>query len=102
MTYRWVVSHIQHLPEDSRWVKHLRRENDVIWDQDDHHRQDVVDLLQLVVYYLQTGPLSGLKDSQRTVVRRNAPKRSVRPGEKTEKPQMTSKEGLKEFFGISE
>lgn len=69
------------------------------WDQDDHHRQDMVDLLSLAVYYLQTGPVSGLKDSQKAVVRRNAPKQAIRPGQETEKPQMTSKEGLKEFFG---
>jgi len=99
MTYRWVVSHIQQLPEESRWVRHHRIESDQIWNQDDHHRQDVVDLLQLVVYYLQTGPVSGLKDSQRNAVRNGAPKRIPRPGEKTEKPQMTSKEGLREFFG---
>lgn len=99
MTYRWVISQIQMLPEDSRWVKHYRREQDVIWDQDDHHRQDMVDLLQLAVYYLQTGPVAGLKDSQRSSVRRNAPKKPKRPGEKTEKPRMASKQELREFFG---
>lgn len=99
MTYRWVVSHILDLPDESRWVQHHRRAEDLIWNQEDHHRQDMVDLLQLAVYYLQTGPTSGLKDSQRTKVSKNAPKRPERPGGKPkEKPQMTPKEDLRAFF----
>lgn len=99
MTYRWVISHIQNLPEDSRFVKHLRQEEDLIWDQDDHHRQDMVDLLQLAVYYLQNVALKNMKGPDQKKIQKGAPKRATRPGEKREKPQMTSKEGLREFFG---
>lgn len=99
MTYRWVVSHIRHLPDDSRYVKHLRRESGLVWDQDDHHRQDTVDLLQLAVYYLQTGPLSGLKQSDKAKVIKGAPSRNTRPGEaEQEKPQMSSKQEIHDFF----
>lgn len=98
MTYRWVVSKIRDLPKDSRWMQHHRAEADLIWDQEDHHRQDMVDLLQLAVFYLQTEVTKTLKQSDRAKVIKGAPKRTPRPGEKKEKPQMTSKEGLKEFF----
>lgn len=99
MTYRWVVSHIRHLPDDSRYVKHIRHEAGLIWDQEDHHRQDMVDLLQLAVYYLQTGPLAGLKASDRTKAIKGAPKRTSRPGEaEQEKPRMSSKQEITDFF----
>lgn len=98
MTYRWVVSHIRNLPEDSRWVKHHRRESELIWDQSDHHRQDSVDLLQLAVYWLSIVAMKELKGSAQAKLIRDAPKRTKRPGEKQEKPQMTSKQQLREFF----
>ncbi|MFC6021511.1 hypothetical protein ACFP2T_35750 [Plantactinospora solaniradicis] len=99
MTYRWVASHIQELPEDSRWVKHLRREAGIVWDQPDHHRQDAVDLLTQILYFLQTNVLSQItkRSDQRKVIRK-APTRQLRPGEKKQKPQMTPKEDLKVFF----
>lgn len=99
MTYRWVVSHIRHLPEDSRYVKHLRDEQGLFWNQDDHHRQDMVDLLQLAVYYLSTEVSKDLKQSERARVVKGAPKRTTRPGEKEqEKPRMSSKQEVREFF----
>lgn len=98
MTYRWVVSHIRHLPEDSRYVNHLRHESGFIWNRDDHHRQDMVDLLQQAVYFLQTGPLSGFKNSDKQKVIKDAPKRVPRPGEEQEKPQMSSKQEIQNFF----
>lgn len=104
MTYRWVVSHIRQLPEDSRYVKHLRRESGQIWDQNDHHRQDMVDLLQQAVYFLQTGPTSGMKNSDRAKVVKGAPKRIPRPGEEQqEKPRMSTKQEIQNFisaFGV--
>lgn len=98
MTYRWVASHILQLPKESRYASHVRSEHGDIWSQADHHRQDVVDLLSAVVYYLQTGPLSGFKDSQKAKVAKNAPKRTPRPGEQKETPRMSSKQEINEFF----
>ncbi len=100
MTYRWVVSHIRHLPEDSRYVNYLRSESGFVWDRDDHHRQDMVDLLQQAVYFLQTGPIAELKNSDRQKVIKGAPKRIPRPGEaEQEKPRMSTKQELRNFFG---
>lgn len=101
MTYRWVASKIRMLPEEARFVKHLRRENGHIWDQDDHHRQDMVDLLSLAVYYLSTEAMKGLKKPQIDAVLKKAPKRAVRPGEQKETPRMSSKQEINEFFGKS-
>lgn len=98
MTYRWVASHILQLPEESRYVKHIRREDGRIWDQDDHHRQDMVDLLSLAVYYLQTDALKGMKSSQQATIQKGAPKRQPRPGEEKEKPRMSSKQEINAFF----
>lgn len=99
MTYRWVVSHIRHLPDDSRYVRHLREEAGYVWNQDDHHRQDMVDLLQLAVYYLSTEVTKDLKQSDRAKVVKGAPKRITRPGEtEQEKPRMSSKQEIQNFF----
>lgn len=99
MTYRYVASHIRHLPDDSRYVRHLRTEAGIPWDQDDHHRQDMVDLLQLAVYFLQTGPLSSFSKKEQTRVIRDAPKRPKRPGEaEQEKPPMSTKQEIFDFF----
>lgn len=100
MTYRRVVSLIRNLPDGSRYVKHLRIESGNVWDQDDHHRQDMVDLLQLAVYYLQQGPLTQFKKSDQAKVQKGAPQRSRRPGDpEPEKPKMSSKQELRNFFG---
>lgn len=98
MTYRWVISQIQQLPKESRWVQHHRQEVGLTWDQEDHHRQDMVDLLQHTVYWLSREVLKGVKPQRQKDLFKHAPKRTTRPGEKRERPQMTSKEGLKEFF----
>lgn len=98
MTYRWVASHIRQLPEDSRWVKFHRRESGQVWDQADHHRQDMVDLLMQIAYYSNVGAQSAYDDNSRRTIHNNAPERILRPGEEREKPQMTSKEDLKVFF----
>lgn len=100
MTYRWVVSRIRQLPKESRWIAYHRQQEDLIWDQEDHHRQDMVDLLQNAVYWLSRLVLKEYKPQAQKDLLKKAPKRTPRPGEKREKPQMTSKEGLKEFFGI--
>lgn len=99
MTYRWVISHIHQLPTESQWIQHHRREAGLIWDQEDHHRQDMVDLLQHAVYWLSREVLKGTKPQAQKALFKHAPKRVTRPGENQEKPQMTSKEGLREFFG---
>lgn len=98
MTYRWVVSHIKHLPEDSRYVKHLRSESGFIWNQDDHHRQDTIDLLQLAVYFLSTGATKDLTKSDQAKVIKGAPRRAPRPGEEQEKPRMSTKQEVQAFF----
>lgn len=99
MTYRWVVSHIRHLPEDSRYVKHLRHDSGHIWNQDDHHRQDMVDLLQLAVYYLSTSVGMNLKRSDQAELHKKAPRPTRRPGQEQEQPRMSTKQELKDFFG---
>jgi len=98
MTYRWVASHIRQLPLDSRWVKHHRDKDGRIWDQQDHHRQDTVDILTQILYYLQTDVLATIKKSDRRKVTTSSPARPLRPGEEKAKPQMTAKEDLKVFF----
>lgn len=98
MTYRWVASHIQLLPEESRWVRHRRAKEDLVWDQDHYQRQDIVDLLQLVVYYLSAEVTKGLKAPQIQKLHKGAPKPSSRPGTQVEKPKMTPKDELKSFF----
>lgn len=98
MTYRLVVSHIRHLPEDSRYVNHLRGESGFIWDRDDHHRQDMVDLLQLAVYFLSTNATKDLKASDQAKVIKGAPRRVPRPGEEQEKPRMSTKQEVSAFF----
>lgn len=99
MTYRWVISHIQNLPLESRWVQHHRRKAGLIWDQEDHHRQDTVDLLAQAVYWISQGTLLELQPKGKRELIKRAPKRPLRPGEQEEKPKMTSKEDLRRFFG---
>lgn len=99
LTIREAAVHLWHLPLKSR-LKQQLSEGGVIWDQADHHRQDLTDLLQLVLYYTTVAATKGIeKRSDIDRLHRGAPKRSLRPGEKKEKPKFTSKADLQKMFG---
>lgn len=101
MTYRWVISHIKELPEDSRWVKHHRQELNLTWTLADHHRQDMVDLLQSILYFTSVGVQIDLsKPGSWQKVMKRAPQRTPRPGDpEPEKPKFASKAELNQLFG---
>lgn len=92
------------LPPKSRLRQSLPKEH-VLWTQEDHHRQDQVDLLQQILYYTMQGATikDGLKRSDVQKIHRQAPKRSLRPGE--EKPKykfLSGKELRKTLFRSSD
>lgn len=91
LSYRKAATLLYHLPPKSRLRQSLPKDH-VLWTQEDHHRQDMIDLLQQILYYTITDATvkDGLKRSDIQKIHRQAPKRTRRPGEVVEKPKFLS------------
>lgn len=95
----WVARHLANLPRESRYVQWYA-EDWKKYDINQHLTQDIIDLLELNLYYTQVGASSGFqKESVWAKVQKEAPKRRERPGEPKQKKPMSTKAERAAFFG---
>jgi hypothetical protein len=97
MTVRWVVSHLEELPDESRLKRALRGEAGQ-FDQKDHLIADVRDALLMISYFSSIGAMSGLKRTDQDKVLRGLPKTPRRPGDPEETIEFATKEELEMLF----
>ena len=99
LSIRKAANLLWQLPPKSR-LRQALPEDHVLWTQEDHHRQDMIDLLQQILYYTMTDATvkDGLKRSDILKIHRQAPKRSRRPGEVKEKPKFISGKQFKKLL----